>query len=273
MYDPAIARWHVIDPMADESHNLSMSPYNYCINNPILYLDPDGMDWYSYTQDGVTYNHWQKGSASVVMVGDKMYANQGATYTQDLGGGASVTFTQKEATSMTFSTMENSDWETQKNADGTWGNCYAACTDMLSNAGAETAGKANEELVATANSDGVVTGANTNASNGLSVIDKTLEGGEPLMVGVDYKPKQKHNLSSNGGDGMTDHFIVIGSKTETLNKGNVTSTSYRFYDPRTGHSSNGTSKDNTLKRSGNLLKGSYLKGTHKYTVTSVRKNK
>ncbi len=41
MYDPAIARWHCVDPMAELDYNFS--PYNFCLNNPINLVDPDGL--------------------------------------------------------------------------------------------------------------------------------------------------------------------------------------------------------------------------------------
>ncbi|WP_455666292.1 DUF6443 domain-containing protein [Phocaeicola sp.] len=40
-YDAALGRWHVMDPMS-ELYNLT-SPYTYCLNNPSLFVDPDGM--------------------------------------------------------------------------------------------------------------------------------------------------------------------------------------------------------------------------------------
>ena len=39
-YDPDIARWLTQDPQADETFNVS--PYTYCANNPIKYIDPNG---------------------------------------------------------------------------------------------------------------------------------------------------------------------------------------------------------------------------------------
>jgi RHS repeat-associated protein len=42
MYDPRIGRWSKPDPK--EIKYPSYSPYNYALNNPIYYLDPDGRD-------------------------------------------------------------------------------------------------------------------------------------------------------------------------------------------------------------------------------------
>src|SRR5690606_26541964 len=41
-YDYITGRWWQIDPLADEGDLVSLTPYNYSYNNPILYNDPEG---------------------------------------------------------------------------------------------------------------------------------------------------------------------------------------------------------------------------------------
>ncbi|WP_458408765.1 RHS repeat domain-containing protein [Bacteroides congonensis] len=41
-YDPVLGRFMTVDPLAEKYY--SWSPYAYCLNNPMKYIDPDGRD-------------------------------------------------------------------------------------------------------------------------------------------------------------------------------------------------------------------------------------
>jgi len=269
-YDPVIGRWTTIDPLAEKMS--WVSPYVYCSNTPINKIDPDGRlevdDWYEYqNENGDKSVLWQAGNAKNINVNGNTYSNIGSAYTQNIGSGVSVGYTQNEATSMTFTGIDENNFVAQ----GTGTGCKVASDQMLANEGVNSNGERINVVNADAN--GVATTANGNATKGIKAVDNALENGKPIEVGVDYKSKQENNLKPNG-DGMTDHFVVVSSKTESLNNGQVTSKTYNFFDPR--NSRYGTDATNTLRISNNKLVGYYRSGSPMnipYTVTTVRRSK
>ena len=62
-YDPVLARWHAIDPLANESPDVSQ--YAYCGGDPVNRVDPDGKVWETiwdaanlvYDVGAAIYNH------------------------------------------------------------------------------------------------------------------------------------------------------------------------------------------------------------------------
>ena len=51
MYDTKTARWLVQDPLAEKYY--SFSAYNYCVNNPVMFVDPDGKIILSFSGGGI----------------------------------------------------------------------------------------------------------------------------------------------------------------------------------------------------------------------------
>ena len=82
-YSPSLSRWLVPDPMGEKYYDVS--PYAYCAGNPVSLVDPDGMDWYAYNENGqIKYKYVEK-QMSHEEVEEGNYTYLGYTY-QDSDG-------------------------------------------------------------------------------------------------------------------------------------------------------------------------------------------
>ena len=50
LYDPGLGRWLSLDPMTEQYY--FHSPYLFCAGNPMKFVDPSGLIWYSINQNG-----------------------------------------------------------------------------------------------------------------------------------------------------------------------------------------------------------------------------
>ncbi|NOQ27735.1 MAG: hypothetical protein GQ564_20420 [Bacteroidales bacterium] len=99
-YDPKISMWYGVDRMAEKY--AAFSPYTYCLNNPIIFIDPDGNEVgvaYLSAKHQVSLNNILSTSAGRVFVGRYMQAGQelsvgNKTYTWNKSGDRSKDFLQ-----------------------------------------------------------------------------------------------------------------------------------------------------------------------------------
>lgn len=61
MYYAPIMRTTTIDPMAEDYYHIS--PYSWCENNPVKYIDPDGRDWYEAEDGSIAWTDYKSQQA------------------------------------------------------------------------------------------------------------------------------------------------------------------------------------------------------------------
>ena len=74
MYDSNIGRWITQDPLTEKYY--AYSPYNYCVNNPVMFVDPDGRDVRVYIQSkglGHTFITTGEGTNTMIMADMEKY--------------------------------------------------------------------------------------------------------------------------------------------------------------------------------------------------------
>ncbi len=94
-YNPRISLWYGVDPLAEKYPGVS--PFAYCVNNPIKYIDPDGRDIWDIDEKG-NAKFTDDGKAEIIVNGspiskfnftgnEKAYAQIGNHYANyNIGG-------------------------------------------------------------------------------------------------------------------------------------------------------------------------------------------
>jgi len=171
-YDAALGRFVTVDPLAEKYYGIS--PYGYCANNPVKYIDPTGMFYDDY------FNQWGKYLGT---------DNSSTDYVR---------------------VMDDSQWSMHSNGDGTIDPEIGVLAGVL-HSGSDISTEASLEIYQHYNSTGMplantVRGAFKNGSTGM--ITQSIKG-NPIRVDVDVAGFKEAKFSDHSNE-IKNFFVHEG---------------------------------------------------------------
>ncbi len=245
-YDPTLARWHVVDPHAE--NYLSVSPYAYVGNNPILMIDPDGRDWYRHDETDAIM--WREGNDPIE---GYSLITENFTIASSFDPNIKETYrpTERDPIKIIEEILNPDDWSSQI-LNPELGDCFAHSGEMVSASGATSLGGEHN---------------NEPAANAIDYINSQVNQGHSTRVHVD-----RIMTETGQGSGRGRHWVATSSRITNLQTGQ---TSFGFFEPGTGRPEAGTSPNNRFNvgPGGTLTGPTQYDNRFTYSVTAVRRNR